>query len=33
MSFNPVYQGLDAMNRYFVNLHGTGAWLCQTSTW
>lgn len=30
--YNPVYQGLDAMNTYFVNLNGTGAWLCQTST-
>lgn len=30
--FNPIYQGLNAMNTYFANLNGTGAWLCQTST-
>jgi hypothetical protein len=30
--FNPLYEGLDDLNTYWVAQNGTGAWLCQTST-
>lgn len=30
--FNPLYEGLNDMNTYYVAQNGTGAWLCQTST-
>lgn len=32
LRFNSLYEGLNDLNTFYVNLNGTGAWLCQTST-
>lgn len=32
LRFNSLYEGLDDINTFYVNLNGTGAWLCQSSS-